>query len=676
MIFLNIAKQMIRILCLTAGFGEGHNSAAKNIRDALVWLGPPSVRVEIHDPFRDQGRSFADLTEGLYAALANRFPYLWKLFYFASARLPWYRTLPRFSSRLLRFLDQLLHESEPDAVVSTYPLCNFYLQELYRDGRKKPFCHWTVVTDCAPLHPIWSEAPTDYFLVPEKETAAYLENVGVPRQKILVTGFPVPIALAQSSGRPAPPVGEGCRPRILYILGTGWKGAGRMVNLLAQKKDWTITIVCGKNVRWYRRLKARLADREPHLEVLGWTGKIAELLLSHHVVIGKAGGALVQEALAARRPMIVTQVFPGQEEGNVALLQRLGVGFQAPTPEKAVHHLEALFENGGAKWTEIQKRWSAAPLPDGALRIAQAILGQCHRQRLDDQSQLSLSISVPQSFAHHKSRVLLVDLHTHSTFSDGVLTLSQLVDFYGAHGFDCLCVTDHLVDPKVLLGRLCRLSGLVLVPAQLPDYFAAIEREKRRAWKEYRLVLLAGVEFNKDGWSAKSSAHLLGVDLKKPIDPSLELEEIVAHVHEQGGLAIASHPHKFQSVWGKDTLYFWENQERFAPILDAWEIANRHELFTPIALKKLPFVANSDFHKPKHIYSWKTLLFCEKDPEAIKASVRENQKLAITLYRGPASLAAMGRETRPLESPERNGVFAIPTDRSSALFKEDQSSFS
>ncbi len=48
---------------------------------------------------------------------------------------------------------------------------------------------------------------------------------------------------------------------------------------------------------------------------------------------------------------------------------------------------------------------------------------------------------------------------------------------------------------------------------------------------------------------------------------------------------------------------------------------------------RLPFLANSDFHKPKHIYSWKTLLHCEKEREAIKACIRKNEHISITLYR-------------------------------------------
>ena len=47
----------------------------------------------------------------------------------------------------------------------------------------------------------------------------------------------------------------------------------------------------------------------------------------------------------------------------------------------------------------------------------------------------------------------------------------------------------------------------------------------------------------------------------------------------------------------------------------------------------LPFIANSDFHKPRHIYSWKTLIHAAKDAEAIKDCIRRNEHVAITLYR-------------------------------------------
>ena len=225
-----------------------------------------------------------------------------------------------------------------------------------------------------------------------------------------------------------------------------------------------------------------------------------------------------------------------------------------------------------------------------------------------------------------------------------------MVDFYGKRGFDCICITDHLGDPRRLIGKLSKLLKLTLGPEQMDEYFDVLERERRRAWRKYKMLLMTGIEFNKDGFSRKSSAHLLGIDLKAPINPALDLPPTIAEIHAQGGLAVASHPHIMKSEWGKNTLYLWDNQEVFAPLIDAWEIANRNNIFTPVGLKRLAFLANSDFHKPKHIYSWKTLLHSEKDPEAIKECIRKNDHVAITLYRD--NLPARALQPASLEVPQ------------------------
>jgi hypothetical protein len=40
---------------------------------------------------------------------------------------------------------------------------------------------------------------------------------------------------------------------------------------------------------------------------------------------------------------------------------------------------------------------------------------------------------------------LVCELHAHTRWSDGSLTLPELVDLYGDAGFDVLCITDHVV---------------------------------------------------------------------------------------------------------------------------------------------------------------------------------------------------------------------------------------
>ena len=73
--------------------------------------------------------------------------------------------------------------------------------------------------------------------------------------------------------------------------------------------------------------------------------------------------------------------------------------------------------------------------------------------------------------------MLLCDFHIHTNYSDGKLTVPEVVDFYGRRGFDCICITDHLGDPRRLIGKLSKLVNLTLGPEQLDEYFDVLERE-------------------------------------------------------------------------------------------------------------------------------------------------------------------------------------------------------
>ena len=81
------------------------------------------------------------------------------------------------------------------------------------------------------------------------------------------------------------------------------------------------------------------------------------------------------------------------------------------------------------------------------------------------------------------------------------------------------------------------------------------------------------------------------------------------------------------------TCHLWDHREELSDLVDVWEAANRDDLFSVTSLKHYPYVANSDFHKPKHLYSWKTLLRAEKSWPAIREALRKNVDVAITLFR-------------------------------------------
>ncbi|HZQ46352.1 MAG TPA: UDP-N-acetylglucosamine--LPS N-acetylglucosamine transferase, partial [Verrucomicrobiae bacterium] len=107
---------MKKVLILTAGFGEGHNAAARNLRDALETVSEES-RVEVLDLFES--------TYGAINTLAkNVVEYAPKFWGGVHALLDGSKLLGNGAglTRLRNALGDIVHETQPDCVVSTYPL--------------------------------------------------------------------------------------------------------------------------------------------------------------------------------------------------------------------------------------------------------------------------------------------------------------------------------------------------------------------------------------------------------------------------------------------------------------------------------------------------------------------------------------------------------------------------
>jgi processive 1,2-diacylglycerol beta-glucosyltransferase len=98
------------------------------------------------------------------------------------------------------------------------------------------------------------------------------------------------------------------------------------------------------------------------------------LLRTHHLLIGKAGGATVQETIAARTPMLLTGVVPGQEEGNARLLFDHDCGRLAETPEALAAAVAEAFASDAALWRRWMAHITQLARPDAALQIARFVL--------------------------------------------------------------------------------------------------------------------------------------------------------------------------------------------------------------------------------------------------------------------------------------------------------------
>jgi predicted metal-dependent phosphoesterase TrpH len=235
---------------------------------------------------------------------------------------------------------------------------------------------------------------------------------------------------------------------------------------------------------------------------------------------------------------------------------------------------------------------------------------------------------------------LLCDFHVHTRWSDGRLSLREVVDLYGQTGrFDVIAITDHILMKRDLLGRAGRMASLGLkhfsvTEDRFPEYVAEIQAEAGRAKRLYDLMVIPGAEITQNHIRSKKNSHIVALNLTGFISADQPAEEILKEIQRQGALSIACHPHHRTTTRVEiGTCYLWNHRKRLAEFVDVWEAANRDDLFSVTSLKHYPYVANSDFHKAKHLYSWKTLLRCEKNWEAIARTLRANVDVALMLYR-------------------------------------------
>jgi hypothetical protein len=226
--------------------------------------------------------------------------------------------------------------------------------------------------------------------------------------------------------------------------------------------------------------------------------------------------------------------------------------------------------------------------------------------------------------------MFIADFHMHSTFSDGKLTVPELVDLFGARGFGAIAITDHLCESESVIGRAATYLGRTLTPATFPLYLAILRSEAERAWDQYRMVLIPGFELTKNSVSNHRSAHLLGLGITDFLSADADVVELARGIRAQGALVVAAHPVSTRKV-EKQTYHLWDRREELAKELDAWEVASGEVLFDEVMESGLPKLANSDLHSRKQLSSWKTVLECERHPEAILDAIRK-QNLSFRYY--------------------------------------------
>jgi processive 1,2-diacylglycerol beta-glucosyltransferase len=365
---------MRRVLILTASYGSGHNSAARSLALAFARDG---ASVDVIDHFRELVHpGFARASRALYYMVLRRAPVLWGMAYgvgdwMASDSAATFGATHLGASKLAA----LLRRTSPDAVVTVHATPAAAMSFLAEHGEVVP-PHTTVVTDFV-AHGQWIARHVDRYCVAAEEVRHEFIARGIPGERVIVTGVPVPPAFETWVDPGSARAALGLSSHVPVVLAmAGTQGSfGRLPEvaqaLVDAPRPLQAIVVTGTDVRLAQTVGRLTAGTR--VRTLGYTKDVRTLMAAADLLVTKAGGMTLAEALAAELPLLTYGSLPGQERQNERFASRAGIALVARTRRELARLLDGALAEP-ALLDDLRESMRQRRRPDASRRIARAVL--------------------------------------------------------------------------------------------------------------------------------------------------------------------------------------------------------------------------------------------------------------------------------------------------------------
>lgn len=376
-------KTKPRVLLLSATSGAGHVRAAQALEKAFLARG--DCAVEHIDALQYVSKFFQRVYDQAYIGMVRRAPQLMGILYERTDQ-PWRHPRRRLALDRLntRPMIRLLQRIQPDLCVATHFLPAEIIAWLI--AKEKLRARNAIVVTDYDVHAMWLCRTVDRYYVAIEEAAQYLAGIGVPKEKLRVTGIPIDPLFANAVSR-----SEARKQLVLdaeatvILISAGGYGIGPVEqlvkDLLALQRPWQIVAIAGKSEKTRKRLEelaktaGKLPTGSPKLCAVGFTTEMDKYMAAADLMVGKAGGLTTSEALARALPMALIEPIPGQEDRNADHLLEAGAAIRCNNLPAAAWKIAALLDDSArlARMREAAKSLgrpgAAAAIAEDALRL-------------------------------------------------------------------------------------------------------------------------------------------------------------------------------------------------------------------------------------------------------------------------------------------------------------------
>lgn len=369
-----------KILILSASVGAGHMRAADAIEKSLK-QNHPQIETKNIDVLEYTNPLFRRLYGKLYLDMVKTMPDVLGWIY-DSLDTPWQKERRRLALDRLNTqpLIRLLKKEKPDIAVCTHFLPAEIISWL-RAKEKIDTKQAIIVTDFD-AHALWLAHNYEHYFVPLDETRVYLEKVGIPAEKITVSGIPIDPLFAAKKDKIEMRYKLGLHSDPLTIIvSAGGFGVGKIEPLMHALSELEtkaqVVAICGRNKELREDLEklsaSELNNDRVTFHPIGFTTQMDEYMSASDLIVGKPGGLTTSEALAKGLIFVIVNPIPGQEERNSDHLLEKGCAIKCNSLPTLAYKIDSLIADG--KRIETMKQNIASlSTPDSADTVVTKVL--------------------------------------------------------------------------------------------------------------------------------------------------------------------------------------------------------------------------------------------------------------------------------------------------------------
>ncbi len=306
----------MKILIISATYGNGHMSATNSLTQMLN-NNFNNIEVIVCSPIEEEAYYLHKVINYSYNKFYTKKSHIssLKFIYNTSYKIFDNSISSKLSSLTATpFIKKTINKYQPDLIIQTFPLNTI---------KKQSVPNLVFITDYG-INKLWISNLVDHYFVATQDMKMTLMKHNIKANNISISGIPIRKEFNQKNS-------QKINKNILISLGNNLSFiTDKFIDQIKEYSflGYMFTIITGHNKNMAILLNNRL-ENCTNIDILGFVTNMEDYLNKADIIITKAGGISISEAIHSETPMIINKsiTLSGQENYNLKYIKQNNLGY-------------------------------------------------------------------------------------------------------------------------------------------------------------------------------------------------------------------------------------------------------------------------------------------------------------------------------------------------------------